>query len=89
MGILWYPIESKILSSFGGIVFHIRNIILLGSTTKQTTTHLGCFWGKDTGSVLEGCTKLVAAIRNVSQESWVAVKEFKKDTIMGVYTHIL
>ena len=44
VGILWYPIQSKILSSFWGIVSYIRNIILLGSTTKKNTTHLaaGC-----------------------------------------------
>ena len=35
LGILWYPIHSKILSSFGGIVIFISNIILLGSTTKK------------------------------------------------------
>ena len=34
--ILWYPLSSKILSSFWGIVFYIRNRILLGSTTKKT-----------------------------------------------------
>ena len=33
---LWYPVESKIISFFWGIVFYIRNIILLGSTTKET-----------------------------------------------------
>ena len=27
---------SKIISSFWGIVFYIRNIILLGSTTKKS-----------------------------------------------------
>ena len=35
MGILWYPLWSKLLSSFWGIVFYIRNIILLGLTTKK------------------------------------------------------
>ena len=36
LGILWYPIYGKIISSFWGIVFYIRNIILLGLTTKKT-----------------------------------------------------
>ena len=40
LGILWYTIYSKIISSFWGIVFYIRNIILPGSTTKNTT-HVG------------------------------------------------
>ena len=31
-----YPIQSKIISSLWGVVFHIRNIILLGLTTKKT-----------------------------------------------------
>ena len=35
-GILWYPLWSKILSSFWGIVFYLGNIILRGSTTKKT-----------------------------------------------------
>ena len=35
LGILWYPIWRKILSSFWGIVSYIRNLILLGSTTKK------------------------------------------------------
>ena len=35
LGILWYTICSKIIPSFWGIVFLIRNIILLGSTTKK------------------------------------------------------
>ena len=35
-GILWYPIQRKIISSFWGIVLYIRNIILLVSTTKKT-----------------------------------------------------
>ena len=29
LGIRWYPLHSKILSSFWGIVYYIRNIILL------------------------------------------------------------
>ena len=32
-------IARKIISSFGGILFYIRNIILLGSSTK---THYSC-----------------------------------------------
>ena len=36
-GILWYPIESKIISSFWDIVFYTSNIILSGSTTKNAT----------------------------------------------------
>ena len=36
LGILRYPISSTIISSFWGIVFYIRNMILLGSTTKET-----------------------------------------------------
>ena len=34
------------MSSFWGIVFHIRNVILLGSTTKKTRLNLA--------AVLEG-----------------------------------
>ena len=40
MGILWYPIQSKMLSSFWCIVLYIRNTILLGSTTKRSTTQV-------------------------------------------------
>ena len=32
---------SKILSSFWGIVFYIRNRTLLGSTTKKNATQVG------------------------------------------------
>ena len=34
--LLWYSLWSKILSSFWGIIFYVRNIILLGSTTKKS-----------------------------------------------------
>ena len=34
-GTIWYPIQSKIISSFCGIVVYIQNIILLASTTKH------------------------------------------------------
>ena len=33
-------VPSKIISSFWGIVFYIRNIILLGLTTKKNTAHM-------------------------------------------------
>ena len=41
LGILWYPIQSQILSSSWGIVFCIRNIILLGLTAKTHYTFCG------------------------------------------------
>ena len=41
LGIVWYPIESKILFFFWGIVFYKWNIILLGSTTKKTLPNWG------------------------------------------------
>ena len=34
LGIVWYPIESKTISSFWGVVFYIRDLILLGSPNK-------------------------------------------------------
>ena len=34
--------QSKILSSFWGMVFHKRNIILLGSTTKKKHYTIMC-----------------------------------------------
>ena len=34
------PLQSKIVSSFWGIVFYIRNIILLGSTTKKRCSYV-------------------------------------------------
>ena len=38
LGVLWYPFQSKILSSFLGIVCYIRNI-LQGSSTKKNYSH--------------------------------------------------
>ena len=38
---MYYGTQYRVrLSSFGGIVFYIRDIILLGSTTKLNATHL-------------------------------------------------
>ena len=53
LGILWYPLYSKIISSFWGIVFYIRNIILLGLTTKKNITHMKLVdFGEHSGSGL-------------------------------------
>ena len=43
LGILWYPIWSKMISFLGGIVFYnIRNITFLGSTAKKNATQEAC-----------------------------------------------
>ena len=70
LGILWYPIWSKIISSFWGIVLYIRNIILLGLAIKKThspaalkcfrTSFLQCFQSSQPAATY-------ALVRNVAR----------------------